>query len=198
MNRLTRSIHKFGCLGYCLGGLVLLGPNHCILAAASETVVPGSEWQRISPAVAGLDSTKLDAMAKYLGGRGFVTRFGHEVHSWGEFSKPGDVASAVKPVFTHFLLTAVQTGKLTGVDTHLAEFEPRLKSLNEPLGFKDRGITFRHCANQMSCYGVGEEPGLAFDYNDFQMALFIDTLFLQVFNTSHAALDRELLHPLLT
>ena len=36
-------------------------------------------------------------------------------------------------------------------------------------GFKDRDITWRHMANQVSCYEIGAEPGTAFDYNDWQM-----------------------------
>ena len=36
-------------------------------------------------------------------------------------------------------------------------------------GFKDRNITWRHMANQVSCYEIGAKPGTAFDYNDWQM-----------------------------
>ncbi len=36
-------------------------------------------------------------------------------------------------------------------------------------GFKDRDITWRHMANQVSCYEIGAKPGTAFDYNDWQM-----------------------------
>ena len=46
-------------------------------------------------------------------------------------------------------------------------------------GFKDRNITWRHMANQISCYEIGAKPGTAFDYNDWQMELFFQTLTLK-------------------
>jgi hypothetical protein len=73
-----------------------------------------------------------------------------------------------------------------------------LKDLNPGLGYKDRLITFRHLATQTSCYGVAEAPGTAFDYNDWQMALFWDTLFLKVYGVTAGNADDQVLHALLT
>jgi hypothetical protein len=108
------------------------------------------------------------------------------------------VASACKPWFTHFLFKAVEDGRIPSVDQTVVMWEPCLTDLNPSLGFKDREITFRHMANQISCYGVSENPGTAFDYNDWQMALFFDTLFLRVYGVTYASIDATVLHAMLT
>ena len=43
-----------------------------------------------------------------------------------------------------------------------------------------------------------EAPGKAFDYNDWQMALFFDTLFLGVYGATYETVDADVLHALLT
>jgi CubicO group peptidase (beta-lactamase class C family) len=84
------------------------------------------------------------------------------------------------------------------LDTKADRYQPCLDSLNPDLGYKDRNITFRRLATQTSCYGVREAPGTAFDYNDWQIALLFDTLFLGVYRTSYPNVDDAVLHPLLT
>ncbi len=168
------------------------------LRRPAEIVYPQTNWEKIEPAEAGLSLEQLTQVADYLGGRGFVTYDGREVFSWGDATRPSDVASAVKPVLTHFLIEAVESGQLESFETPLAKFETRLLTLNRELGFKDAQITFRHCANQTSCYGVSERPGEAFDYNDFQMALFFDTLVNRVFGVETSRVDQDLLGPRLT
>jgi CubicO group peptidase (beta-lactamase class C family) len=73
-----------------------------------------------------------------------------------------------------------------------------LRDLNGPLGYKDRLITWRHLVTQTSCYGVSEQPGGAFDYNDYQTALLVDTLVYKVFGSDFTRADGEVLRPLLT
>ena len=109
-----------------------------------------------------------------------MVRHGHMVYTWGNASERGDVASAAKPIYTHLLFHAVETGRLPSVDQRVCEREPRLLPLNPHLGYKDRNITWRHMANQLSGYEVANAPGTAFDYNDWQMALFWDTLLQKV------------------
>src|SRR5947207_1735181 len=70
------------------------------------------------------------------------------------------------------------------LDQRLNTFETCVNNINRSLGNKDRAITFRDMANQVSGYGVRDYPGTAFDYNDWQTALFIDTLFLKVWGAS--------------
>src|SRR5690606_37083197 len=84
-------------------------------------------------------------------------------------------------------------GRLDSLDVRASRFVPELETLNPSLGFKDRRITFRYFATQTSGYGVTEAPGAAFDYNDWQMALFWDTLFLRVWRTTYADVDDAVL-----
>jgi CubicO group peptidase (beta-lactamase class C family) len=181
----------WGCLALCagLGGLV---------QAAPKSVFPGREWARKTPAEVGLNADRLRAFSRFVGGRGCVVRHGYLVYSWGDISRRADVASACKPIFSFFLFKAVEDGKIPSLDERVVRWEPRLAKLNPKLGYKDRRITWRHFANQISCYGVQEAPGTAFDYNDWQMALFWDTLFRRVYGATLDNVDATVLHPLLT
>jgi len=161
-------------------------------------VYPGKAWENRTPGEVGLDGEKLKAMSDYAGGFGCVVRGGYMVYAWGDAKKQKDVASAVKPVYTHFLLKAVESKRLSSIDEPVRMVETRLDGLNKPLGYKDRGITWRHLCNQVSCYGVQEKPGEAFDYSDYNMALFFDSLFLKVYKTTWGKVDRDVLHPMLT
>ncbi|MHC4366267.1 MAG: DUF5060 domain-containing protein [Planctomycetota bacterium] len=53
-------------------------------------------------------------------------------------------------------------------------------------------------ANQISCYGLTEAPGTAYAYNDWQMALFWDTLFKNIYGADFETVDDEVFHPMLT
>ena len=176
---------------------ILIFVSLCSCALAGE-VYPGKTWASKTPAEVGMDAAKLKAFKEYVGGRGCVIRHGYMVYSWGDAGKRADVASAMKPWYSHFLFKAVEEGKLKSVDELVCEYEPCLNSINESLGFKDRNIRWRHLANQTACYGLEEQPGKAFVYNDWQMALFFDSLFLKVYGSSHEKVDEEVLHPLLT
>ncbi len=173
------------------------------LAAAArpshaESVYPGADWSRREPAELGLNASALDRFRDACAGHGWVTRAGQAVYSWGETWKPIDIASACKPWFGHFLFRALQDGRLKSLDEPVLKWEPRLATLNAALGHKDRSITWRHLATQTSCYGVREAPGGAFDYNDFQIALFWDCLFLKLYGTTPERVDDDVLRPLLT
>jgi CubicO group peptidase (beta-lactamase class C family) len=157
-------------------------------------VYPGKTWATRTPEAVGLSAAKLDALRDLVGGRGWVVRHGYLVYSWGDVSKSGDVASAVKPVISTLLLFAVQEGKLKSVDDLVADLEPRLKTLN---GGKDAAITWRHLASQTSGYGLSEAPGKAYAYNDYALALYYDTLTQKVFaSNGDAILKSRLAEPL--
>jgi CubicO group peptidase (beta-lactamase class C family) len=166
--------------------------------SAVEPVFPGATWAVRKPEAVGIETAGLDRFRDAVGGRGCVVRHGYLVYTWGDAAKRGDVASAAKPLFTHFLLKALEDGKINSLDETVLPLEPRLGALNAALGHKDRGITWRHLANQTSCYGVSEAPGAAYCYNDWQMSLFWDLLFLKVYRTTYEKVDEEVLHPLLT
>ncbi|HOX38850.1 MAG TPA: serine hydrolase [Candidatus Brocadiia bacterium] len=171
-------------------------------ARAGETppkiVFPGEHWETATPAESGLDESLLNTIRDYLGGRGCIIRRGRLVYSWGDYTSRGDVASAAKPWYSFLLFRAVEEGLLPSLDAKVETFEPRLRDINESLGFKDSDITFRHMANQTSCYGVTEKPGEAFDYNDWQMSLFVHALILKVYGASWATADEKVLHARLT
>jgi CubicO group peptidase (beta-lactamase class C family) len=162
-----------------------------------ESVFPGDHWQEKLPAEVGLDPAKLKAFSDFVGGRGCVTRHGYMVYSWGDPTKAGDVASACKAFFSHFLFKAIEDGRVPGLDEKVVKYEPRLGQINEALGFKDRLITWRQLATQTSCYQLTEQPGAAFCYNDYQMALFWDTLFGKVYGASYDTVDEKVFGPLL-
>jgi len=169
--------------------LALLSGGASLAQALPETttVYPGDAWETRRPEDVGLSRAKLDALRDLVGGRGCVVRHGYMAYSWGDQSKSGDVASAMKPIISTLLLMAIQEGKLPGVDGPVADFEPRLKALN---GGKDGAITWRHLASQTSGYGLAESPGQAYSYNDFALALYYDTLTEKVFGTNGTELLR--------
>src|SRR5262249_45183408 len=63
-------------------------------------VYPGATWETRSPEEAGLSRARLDSLRDLVRGRGCVVRHGYLVYSWGDVSRSGDVASAVKPVIS--------------------------------------------------------------------------------------------------
>ena len=165
---------------------------------ALPLVYPGAVWDTASPADMGLDASGLNSYRDFVGGRGCVVRGGVMVTTWGDQARRGDIASACKPFYTHFLFEAIEDGLLPSETAKVADHEPRLNDLNAGLGHKDRNIEWRHLANQISCYGVVEQPGAAYDYSDYNMALFFDTLFVNVYGSSWDSVDGEVFHPTLT
>jgi len=163
----------------CAFGFLLL-LSFSRLACFADTY-PEKDWKILSPHDAGLSPEKLDALRDLVGGRGCVVRHGFMVYSWGDQSKSSDVASAMKPIISTLLLIAVQEGRIKSVDGLVADFEPRLKTINNG---KDAGITWRHLASQTSGYGLVEPAGESWSYNDFALALYYDTLTRKVFRTN--------------
>jgi CubicO group peptidase (beta-lactamase class C family) len=126
----------------------------------------------------GLDEANLDALRDLVNGNGVVVRRGVMAYSWGRPDQSLDIASAAKPFISLLMLQAVQEGKLQSVDDRVAQFEPRLAELNSG---KDAAITWRHLAHQTSGYGLTENPGEAYAYNDYALALYYLTLTEGVF-----------------
>lgn len=173
-------------------GAIVLGTK-TVAGPARERVrpvFPDAAWQRRIPVEVGLDPARLAALSEWVGGRGCVVRYGYLVFEWGDPCRPGDVASAAKPVITTLLLLAIQEGRIGSVDEPVAKFEPRLRALN---GGKDAAITWRHLANQTSGYGLIEPPGHAYAYNDYALALYYDVLTEKVYGEPGTALLRRML-----
>ncbi|MCF7973975.1 MAG: serine hydrolase [Phycisphaerae bacterium] len=177
---------------------MMMGILCTVCIAEVDSVYPGRDWATKGPNEVGLDEGKLKALSDFTGGFGCVIRHGYLVYSWGDASRRMDVASAAKPIYTHFLLKAVQDGKIADVDEPVCRWEPRLAQINEALDHKDAHITWRHMANQISCYGLTEAPGTAYAYNDWQMALLFDTLFMGVYKATLDTVDEAILHAQLT
>lgn len=156
---------------------------------------PGKTWTNKLPADVGLDAAKLDAFRDYVGGRGCVVRHGCLGYTFGDVAKRADIASAAKPWYVHLLLLLLQNGVIKSLDEPVHPLEPRLYDLNARLDHKDRLITWRHLANQTSCYGVTEKPGAAYDYSDYNMALLCDTVFLRAYKTTWIKADADVLRP---
>jgi len=175
--------------------VIVLGAGSLTSAAP---VYPGRDWAAKTPGEVGLSADALKAFSDHVGGFGCIVRNGYLVYSWGDPARRMDVASAAKPIYSHFLFKAVEDGRIPSVDQPVCRWEPRLKEIDAGLGHKDSRITWRHMANQISCYGLAEEPGTAYAYNDWQMALFFDTLFTKVYRATHATVDSQVLHPMLT
>ena len=197
INNMVLQINLRLCLLLALAACILMGGSP-LSAQTVQPTFPGATWAAKTPAEVGMDSAKLTSFSNYLGGRGCVVRHGYMVYSWGSQNQRADIASACKPFFTHFLFKALEDGRIPSLDQTVNTWEPLLNNLNASLGYKDRNITWRHFANQISCYGVRENPGTAFDYNDYQMALFFDTLFLKVYGATHSNVDANVLRPMLT
>jgi CubicO group peptidase (beta-lactamase class C family) len=158
--------------------LYLLFALPLALIQAPAPVYPGAEWATRTPEQAGLSRPRLDALRDLVGGRGCVVCRGYLVYAWGDITKSGDIASAVKPIISTLLLLALQEGLLKSVDDPVADFEPRLATLSDG---RYRRITWRHLASQTSGYGLTETPGTAYAYNDYALALYYDTLTQKVF-----------------
>ncbi|MEI6537091.1 MAG: serine hydrolase [Verrucomicrobiaceae bacterium] len=158
---------------------------------------PWKAWPRQSPEQAGFDAEKLEELSRQIGGYGCITRNGFMVFEWGHPRTPMDVGSAGKPIIAHFVLKAVEAGLIPSLDSPVAQFEPELAKLNAGLGFKDKRITWRHLLYQTACYGQEEEPGTAFDYNDFTMNLLWRVLFTKVYKSEPKDISQKVLNPLL-
>ena len=158
------------------------------LKIAAAQTWPGKEWETCTPETVGLSAEKLVALSELVGGRGCVVRHGKLAFAWGDQTKSYDIASAVKPIISTLLFLAIQEGKLVSPDALVADFEPRLKSLNNG---KDGTMTWRHLASQTSGYGLAERPGAAYSYNDYALALYYDTLTEKVFQQPGLAAFRQ-------
>ncbi|MCA9217698.1 MAG: hypothetical protein KDB27_31730, partial [Planctomycetales bacterium] len=178
-----------------IGSECALYGRQVVASPTTNVVFPGAEWQTRTPAELGLDEEKLRRFQQLAGGRGCIIKDGYLVSSWGDITRPGDLASASKPVYAHLLFRALELGKLESADDSVVPYRKCLSDLNPSLGFKDRGLTFRHLAFQSACLGYQEQPGNAFDYNDHTMGLFWDVLVNDLLATpwdqAHDLFNRE-------
>lgn len=146
---------------------------------------PSKTWESRAPESLGLNGSKLDLLARNLGGRGCVVRHGYVVAAWGDQSERGDLLSSAKPILSTLLFFAITEQKVTSVHARVADW-------GWPLSAKDRGISFWHLANMVSGYARPEHPGAAWAYNDYAIMLYQKTLFDRVFRGDPGAVT---MHP---
>ncbi|MCA9039419.1 MAG: serine hydrolase [Planctomycetaceae bacterium] len=163
-----------------------------------KPVFPGKEWERRSPEELGLDAEKLKEYREFVGGRGCIVRNGYLVESWGEYDRPHDVASAVKPFYSYLMIQALANGKLKSFDAPVANYWSDLPKIKESPGHSDLKLTFRHFGFQTACLGFTEAPGTAFDYNDGTMGFFWDTLINKVYGVPWEEAETEVIGPLIS
>lgn len=139
--------------------------------SASTTLFPGRSWETREPSKVGLDAKALEEFAKAVGGDGVIVKDGYLVKSWGKADRPGDWASAAKPVLSTLLFFAVEEDKLKSVDHPVRPWVQR-RWPGKDLIPKDRGMTFRHLADMTSGYARAEKPGTHWAYNDYAISLY--------------------------
>lgn len=105
------------------------------------------------------------------------------------------MASASKPVLVHLVFKAVEAGLIGSIDDPVVKWEPGLADLNANLNHKDARITWRHLMNQISAYGLTEEPGTSFAYNDFQTMMFWEVLMQKVYKCVPEEAGEKVLRP---
>ncbi len=160
---------------------------------------PEQTWNRLCLTDAGLSTNPVVRFARYVGGSGCIVRHGCIVYEWGrKVNACMDIGSTFKPVVAHLVYKSIECDRIPDLDQRIIQLQPALAKLNPDMNYKDRAMTWRHLLTQTSCYGVRERPGQAFDYNDYQTALLLDTLVFRVHKTGYAYVDRDLLRPYLT
>jgi len=170
----------------------------CADRSPPRPVFPGEHWEHIAPDRAGFSPDGLAEFVKKVGGHGVVVRYGRVVDYWGHYAHLLDVASAVKPIYAHLVYMAVEDGLIGSLDEKVSVHAPNLERINEELGCKDSDITWRHLLQQTACYGVEEDPGTAFNYSDYQLALLADTLVFKVHKLTYSQKTAQSLDDYLT
>jgi CubicO group peptidase (beta-lactamase class C family) len=148
----------------------------CPLLMAEESW-PATDWNRATPAEAGLDAARLELARDYAlstGGSGYITRHGKLVLSWGDVRQRYDLKSSTKSFGSIALGLAIQDGKVSL--TNLArEFHPTFgipPEANATTGWLDE-VALLHLASQTAGFekpgGYTRQlfrPGTMWDYSD--------------------------------
>jgi len=154
----------------------------CAAKAGDPAVhFPGQDWDAKSPADAGVDGDKLQAVISMLcepsqnrslgptqeaaDFTGVAIKDGCLIATWGKPDYKFDWFSSSKPVLATLLLLAVQEGRLASVDDRLADH-------GWDLSPKDQSMTYAHLANMTSGYSLPDKPGAAYAYNDYGIRLY--------------------------
>jgi CubicO group peptidase (beta-lactamase class C family) len=171
-------------------GLLCPVLGSCDMRSTTKRTFPGVTWEFRAPEEVGLDGAKLDNFVNNVGGLGAIVKDGYMVKTWGPQPMKETWGSASKPVISTMLFFAVNEGRLSSVDDLVSDWGWEL----DP---KDRAMSFRHLANNVSGYTLAEPPGKAWAYNDFAINLFLKTIYTRVFTDAGGinAADSATRHP---
>lgn len=170
----------------------LLAGGVWALRTAGRPSYPGRSWSWKAPEQAGFSAEKLAEFSAQVGGDGCLVHGGEMIHAWGAIDQRVNAASSIKPIYAFLTYKAIETGRLGSLDDRVADWVPELDDLNAEAGYKDRDITFRHLLEQTSGYGLEEEPGEAFAYNDYATGLLVWALFYRVYDRAPREYDEIL------
>ncbi len=165
------------------------GAGGWVLGRDPAAIWPGEHWSWKTPESAGYASEKLAEFSGKAGGSGCLVHGGEMIHAWGEIDSRRNTASSSKPIYAFLVFKAIETGRLDTLDDRVVNWAPELHGLNPDLDHPDREITFRHLLSQTSGYGLEEEPGEAFAYNDYATGLLVWTLFHRVYGQTPRGYD---------
>jgi CubicO group peptidase (beta-lactamase class C family) len=190
-----RSKRRKAWWGAAAGGLLCAGVAAGLWGAGwaeRGPAWPGRHWDWKPPARAGFSAEKLQAFSEWAGGEGCIVHGGRMIHEWGDTAFRNDVASSIKPIYAFLTFQAIEEGRLASLDERVVKWVPELAELNPELGSTECEITFRHLLSQTSCYGLMEDTGAAFAYNDYATGLLVWTLFSRVYGLPPAQYDELL------
>lgn len=170
----------------------------CRLPRADSTermVFPGAEWAHCAPEEMRMDAKAIQAAREWIWDKSgsaphsaVIVRHGRLVAEWYKdmaTEKKNPMASVCKSVFCSMLGIAVAEGKVRSLDDRLVDYYPEFLECGGEFGAnqkqyvteKDRAVTFRQIAAQISGYmEPSEPPGKIFHYQTFGMATMMHAI----------------------
>lgn len=158
-------------------------------------IFPGKEWDQAKPEAVGLKSGPLTAAREWvLAAAGdaahstVIVRYGWLVAEWYKDTTAEtqqQMASTCKSVYCSMLGVAVGEGRIRSVDNRLVDYYPEMMecageggaNTKQYVTEKDREVTFRQIAAQISGYMEPKEPpGKVFHYQTFGMATLMHAI----------------------
>ncbi len=182
-------------LAAAAGGALLSGCSAVTTRSKSRGVFPGADWEACAPEAAGMSAASIQAARAWkLKQAGdapqstVIIRHGRLVAEWYQGTTPDQqqpMASVCKSVFCSMLGMAVAEGRIRSLDNRLVDYYPEFLECTRGFGAndkqyvtaKDRAVTFRQIAAQISGYmEPNEPPGKVFHYQTFGMATMMHAI----------------------
>ena len=183
-------------LGALAGGALL---SSCTLTPrptpGPRMIFPAGDWTRCRPEEAGMDGDALAQARAWVLSQAadtphsaVIVRHGRLVEEWykdttAETQQP--MASTCKSVYCSMLGIALAEGRIRSIDDRVVDYYPEMMECTGDRGAnkkqyvteKDRAVTFRQIAAQISGYMEPNEPtGKVFHYQTFGMATMMHAI----------------------